>query len=120
MKYHSVVKSGTGISKAVIEHDSIEVLGVTELAVADAGILTTEIGENAGVVIVKDETTTDSAIFAIVDTAGTVATELIVTNASFNAAKDNASTINCYVEGGVVKVQNNSGGAVDLTVKAFV
>lgn len=94
--------------------------GLLSEAVADAGTVSTGITETAGMVIVKDETTTDTAVFIIVDTAGTVAPQLLGTQANFTATKDNDGTINVYYESGEIVVQNESGGAVDIRVKAFV
>jgi len=93
--------------------------GSSSLALADAAVFTTAIDDNAGMLVVRDKTTTDSTVFLIVDTGGTVATQQLGTNANFNIAKDNAGTINVYVETGVVKIQNNSGGVVDIGVMLY-
>jgi len=115
-----IVKDQTGARELTDQVEGVSVLGAFSAAVADAAIFTTNIEATAGLLIVKDETTTDTATFVIVDTAGTVLPQLIGTQANFTATADNAGTINVYVVGGVIVVQNNSGGAIDIRVKAYV
>jgi hypothetical protein len=55
----------------------------------------------------------------IVNTAGVVTIEALSTNVAFSVAKATASKINVYIEAEVVNVQNLSGGAVDIAVKAI-
>lgn len=99
----------------------IEESGAPFLQVADAGVVATPVDARTGTIAISDDTTTDSDVFKIVDTAGTLTTEQLGTpNVAFNNTKDNASTINVYFETGVVNIQNLSGGIVDLTVKFYV
>lgn len=117
---HYNVKDQTGVREAQEATQSISTYGVTTEGVVDTGVVVTTIDATAGLVIVSDLTTTDTAIFAIKDVAGTVSTQLLVTQANFTAAKAGAGTINVYIETGVVKVQNLSGGTIDINVKAIV
>jgi len=120
MKAHSEARSGTGVSKAVIEHESIEAQGVLISALVDTGTYDTEISDRGGLLIVRDDTATDSAIFAIVDTAGTLTTQLQVTNVNFTGTADNAGTVNVYFSSGVIRVQNNSGQTIDAVIKGIL
>lgn len=120
---YTEVLSTSGESAYKITEPQLKLGSVSTTGLADAGIFETELNPTIGFVFVKDGTTTGTAVFLIKDIAGTVTTELIGTNAAFKAAKDNASTINVYIEsdGGspaknVIKVQNNSGGALDISV----
>lgn len=113
-------KGQDGVKDYQIQAQSTETVGTIVEAVADTAVVVTDIDATAGIVIVKDETTTDSATFGIKDIDGTVTLEQILVNANFDLAKDNGGTINVYVESGVINIQNLSGGAVDIRVKAFV
>lgn len=117
---HYKVKDQTGTREYQEDVQSVNAIGSSSAAVADAGVVVTSIDATAGVLIVKDETTTDTATFLIVDTGGTVAPQLLGTQANFTIAEDNAGTINVYVDTGVINIQNNSGGIVDISYKAFV
>ena len=85
---------------------------------ADAAIAVSSINATGGLLLAKTET--DSALFALINTGGTIAPQILGTQALFTTSKDTASKINVYVEDGVVQVQNNSGDAIDLVLKSFV
>lgn len=114
------VKDQTGTRELVDQVEGVKVLGASSAALANDGLFTTNIEATAGLLIVKDDTTTDTATFVIVDTAGTVLPQLIGTQANFTTTADNAGTINVYVVGGVIVVQNKSGGTIDIVAKAYV
>lgn len=120
MKSNSVARSGSGVSKAVIQHESIEAQGVSITALIDTGTFDTEINDRSGLLIVRDDTATDSAIFAIVDTAGTLTTQLQVTNVNFTGTADNAGTVNVYFVAGVIRVQNLSGQTINGVIKGIL
>lgn len=84
---------------------------------ADAAVLTTEFAE-AGLYLVG--TANNSAMVSVVNTAGTLAAQLQVTNANVTITKGTATKLNVYMEDDVLKVQNLTGASVDATVKAYI
>ena len=118
MENYKSRQSGANVFE--VNAESISALGVLSESLADAAVFETEISENAGIITVIDETNEDSAVFVLKSVAGTIDTELISTNANITATEDNSGTINAYASGGVVVVQNLSGGAIDLRVKAIL
>jgi hypothetical protein len=117
-KTHARVLNGTGESVFVIEHEGIEVKGATEAGVIDTGVVVTDFA-GVGNYIVSDDTTGDGGTISVIETAGTLSTVKLSGPAVITVTKDTASSVNVYIEDGVLKVQNLTGGAIDLTVKPF-
>lgn len=87
--------------------------------IADAGTATYLFTEATGLFLIVAGTST--AIFGMHDNAGTPTSNLISgTAATFTATADNAGTINVYWDTTALVVQNNSGGSLDITVKAIL
>lgn len=95
---------------------STEIIGEVG-TLADTEILVSKF-EKAGLYIV--DAGDDSTIIKVKATGGTVATELIGASTNITVTKDNADTINVYVEDDVVKVQNLLGSEIDVAVKAYL
>jgi len=88
------------------------------LTIADAAVGATTIAAKAGKIIVDEGS--NSANIDIINTADTVTTVKENGPALITITKDNASTINIYVENDVVNVQNLTGAEITVTVKAVV
>ncbi len=119
MKGNSKVLSGSGKSLYVIQHEGLEIQGDGESGVIDTGIVVTEFAE-AGLYIVSDDTTGDAGIISVINTAGTLSAIKTAGPTVITIAKDTASSVNAYIETGVLKVQNLTGGDIDITVKPYV
>ena len=95
---------------------SMEIKG-KEGTLADDGVLTTEFG-TVGMYLVS--VGDDSAIVAVTSIAGTVATELVTTNANITLVEDTDAKANVYIDSDVLVVQNKLGQSEDVTVKAYL
>lgn len=94
----------------------VSVRGLLPTATANAAVLTTVIQTPAyGLLIVRDDTNAKVAVYAIQSTTLTA----INADAQFSTTKDTASKVNVYAESNVIKVQNNSGGSLNLTAAYY-
>lgn len=87
------------------------------IAIADAGVLDTGISDFTGHFNI--DLGSDSAIIPC-----TIASDAEVLGTKIGAAvitttKDTASSVNVYVEDGNIKIQNLTGGSVDVTARLF-
>jgi len=85
--------------------------------IADSGVLDTGISDFSGHLVA--DVGEDSTIAACHVASDAQVISGLTGSAAFNAAKDNASTINIYVEGGTIQVQNLSGAAISLSARLF-
>jgi len=114
MKNNIAYKSGElGTVDQVI---STEIIGKTG-TLADDGVLTTEFAKTGLYLVSAGD---NSTIVAVVDTAGTLGTELLAVNTNFTVAVDTDAKANVYIAGGFVTVQNKLGTEEDVTVKAYL
>lgn len=85
----------------------------TNVALAADGVLVTTIAAGSvGIVMVKEVTALNQYFLLTPTTVG----DTLMTNAAYSATKDNALTLNVYVEGGVVKLQNKTALAINVKV----
>lgn len=101
------------INAPVLKHEA-----ESSLALADAGVFETKQNYTDGYIYVKvvnAGTSSDLCLLQILD--GTAA--VVHGGANFAVAKDTASKFNVYIESGVLKVQNNIGGARDIYVSGI-
>ena len=97
----------------------LDVTGLKK-TVADSGVLESNASIVAGTVTVIDSTNSESIQYSVNTVSSTVTfTVVSAANSAFNGAKDNASTINVYYEDDQIKVQNLSGGDVDIVLKIY-
>lgn len=82
--------------------------------IADAGVYDTEISDFTGDLTI--DAGDDSTIASCHVASGTQVIALSG-SAEFNASKDNASTINVYVEDGSIQIQNNTGGSISVSAR---
>lgn len=82
---------------------------LADAAIADTGAAI------SGVWIV--ESGDDSAVLASSSDGGTVSVSKIAGSASISVAKDTASSINVYVEGGTIQIQNTTGADATISAK---
>lgn len=88
----------------------------TVQAIADSAVLTTIIPTPAtGLLVVRDGTNSLAGLWRV---EGTVLTAIGTLNAEWTTTKDTGSKVNVYAESNVIKVQNKTGGSLDL-VAAF-
>jgi hypothetical protein len=89
------------------------IIVAADAALASDGVLTTTIAAGiAGVLMVKEATALNQ-YFLMTPTAVGGA---LMTNTAYSATKDNALTVNVYVESGVVKVQNKTAAAINVKI----
>jgi len=89
------------------------IYNASNAALAADGVLTTTIPAGVvGIVMIKEATALNQ-YFLMTPTAVGGA---LMTNAAYTATKDNSSTINVYVDSGVVKVQNKTAGAINVKI----
>jgi hypothetical protein len=85
----------------------------SDAALAADGVLVTTIPAGVvGIVFIKEATALNQ-YFLMTPTAVGGA---LMTNAAYAVTKDNGTTINVYVESGVVKVQNKTASAINIKV----
>ena len=72
-----------------------------------------------GLFLVTDSTNEDSAVIAVHAAGGTSTPTKLSGAASIAVAKDTASKLNIYFEGGVLKVQNNLAAEVEVSIKFY-
>lgn len=118
MKTNAKVLDGTGKSLIQIQHLGVELKGEKIVALADSADIVTLLAL-PGLYIATDETNDNSAVISVINTAGTLTTGTIATPTGIGPTKDVASKMNVYIEGGVITVQNNTGGPIDATVKVY-
>tara|TARA_R110000744_G_scaffold275082_1_gene388052 strand:+ start:10567 stop:10926 length:360 start_codon:yes stop_codon:yes gene_type:complete len=119
MKINSRALSSTGKSIEVIQHEGISVKGDSAVDMADTDVVSTEFAD-AGLYVVTDETTGDSGIVAVINTAGTLSAVKLAGPTVLTIAVDTASSVNAYILAGVLAVQNLTGGVITVNVKAYV
>jgi hypothetical protein len=84
-----------------------------DAALAADGVLTTTIPNGLmGIVMVKEATALNQYFMVTPTAIGTAMT----TNAAYSDTKDNALTVNVYIEAGFVKVQNKTASAINIKV----
>jgi hypothetical protein len=86
-------------------------------AIADAATLDTGISDFTGHISV--DAGADSAIVECYVTAGVQIIGAVTGGAEFSATKDNVSTLNIYVEGGSIIIQNSTGGDLEVSARLF-
>jgi len=109
----AITQQYTGTDRAIFKVEK-----PIEFTLADTAIGTSIISEKCGTLLVQAGD--DSGVFAIKNTDATVATELLSGSTNITATKDNADTLNVYVEGGVVVVQNLLGSEVTVEISGSV
>lgn len=82
-------------------------------AVLADGVLTTTIPSTVAGILCVSETTAKQAYFPM---AADVVGATLVVNAAYAVTKDNALTINVYVEDSVVKIQNKTAATINVKV----
>lgn len=87
-------------------------LNVNAALAADGVLSTTIAAGSVGIVMVKEATALNQYFLLTPTTVG----DALMTNAAYSAAKDNALTLNVYVEAGVVKLQNKTASAINVKV----
>lgn len=105
-----------GESLVELESNSLKLAKPLKYTIAAAGVSTSNIGDTAGIVILNDSANGDSALIGIINTGATVSAIKIGGSTGITITKDNASTINAYIEGGVLKVQNSTASEVTVEV----
>ena len=119
MKLNSKALSSSGKSELEIQHEAISVKGDSFVAMADTDVDSSEFAK-AGLYVVTDETTEDSSIIAVINTAGTLSAVKLSGPASLTIAVGTALKLNVYILAGVLAVQNLTGGVITVNVKAYV
>ena len=89
------------------------------VSIANAAIVDTSISDFSGLMILEDVDNGHSAIAQVHKNANAVVISSVTGSAEINDTKDNASTINIYVEGGTIQVQNLSGSAVNVRARVL-
>ena len=118
-KLNSKALSSSGKSVLEVQHEGISVKGDISLELDDTQVFTTDF-DSVGMYIITTETVGDGGLFSVIKTAGTLSTSDISTPAIITMVKDTASSLNIYIEDGVVKVQNLTGEAPDVTIKPYI
>ena len=78
-----MVVNGEIKSSYTIDAERLNLLGDSASGLADAGVFSTVLNPTNGTITVEDTTNGDSATFLIVNTAATVATQLLGTQSKF-------------------------------------
>lgn len=118
-KTNSRALGSSGKSLFVAQHEGLEVKGDISLAVADDAVITTEFTE-AGIYIVSDDTTENTAIISVINTAGTLSTVSTAAPTAIGVTQGVDAKMNVYIAGGFITVENKMGGDIDITVKPYV
>jgi hypothetical protein len=95
----------------------VSVRGLAPTATANAAVLTTVIATPAyGVLVVRDNSNAKVALYRL---ESTTLTAIGTLDAQWTTTKDTGSKVNVYAESNVIKVQNNSGGSLNLTAALY-
>jgi hypothetical protein len=119
MKINSKALDGSGKSIEEIQHEGLSVKGDVYSNVADTVITSTLFSEE-GLYLVKNSTDSDSAVVSIINSGGTLSAVKVSGSDDITIAVGTAAKVNVYVLAGVLAVQNLTGGAIDITIKAYV
>lgn len=117
--FHAKNKGQAGNKYSESEQQAVKVAGYSE-TLANAEVLTSDIDEKTGLLLVEDNTNDNGGVVSLHNNGGTATPTKQAGAAAITIAKDTASSVNVYVEDGVVKVQNLTGGAIDLTLKGYL
>lgn len=118
--FHTKTKGQAGNQYSESENQAVKAAGYVSLALANAAILATDIDEKTGLLIVEDSTNEHGAVISVHNNNGTAVLTKLAGNSDVSVAKDTAGDLNVYVENGVINAQNLTGGAIDLTLKAYL
>jgi hypothetical protein len=119
IKSHARVLDGTAKSILVVEHQGIEIIGDKESAVTNTSVVAT-LFNKTGLYIISDTDNENTSIVAVINTDGLLSAVKIAGPATMTITKDNAATVNIYIENDVLKVQNLLGVNIDVEVKPYV
>ena len=118
-KTNSKVIGSAGESNYVVEHEGLEIKGNGYTGIADAVVTSTPFTDE-GLYLVKDTTNNSSAVIAVIVESGVFSTIKIGGSTDITITADTADSMNVYILGGVVAVQNLMGVEIGFTVKAIV
>lgn len=116
--FHIKTKGTSGERHAEAEAVGILLAG-KQATLADAAVAVSELDTTTGIVLVEDTTNGDSAVISVHNAGGTPALGKVAGVAGIAVAKDTASSVNVYIEDGVIKVQNSTGAEIDVVLKAY-
>lgn len=118
---HTKALDASGAEALVPQTQAVSMEGQKEAELAVDGTFIVIAGKyGTGRLVVTDETNSESAVFSLHQASGVPVTAKSYGSAAINATKDNASTINVYVESGEVVVQNKLAASADINVKAYI
>lgn len=115
---HYKTQGQEGVHEYVAEGNSLSQKG-NELELAATEVLETEVKSGIVNISANDGTNDQSATFSVNIADSVATTNLIGANTLFSNTKDNADTINVYIESGVVKVQNSLATAITGVVSSY-
>ena len=116
---HTKFIDASGAEALVAQTEAISMEGQKETMAVD-GVSIIIASQGTGQLVVTDETNSQSAVFNLHQLAGVPVIAKAYGSAAINAAKDNATTVNVYVEAGVVYVQNKTVAEASVNVKAYI
>lgn len=116
--FHIVTKGTGGERHAEGEAVGVLLAGKTA-TLADAAVVASAIDATTGILLVEDTTNGNSAVVSVHNAAGTPTLTKVNGVAGIAVAKDTATSINVYIEDGVIKVQNSTGAELDIVIKAY-
>jgi len=92
--------------------------GLIPQTMEDAAVIDTTVSSAVGHISIENETANTSGIAAVYMIAGAITIADLSGGAGVSIAKDTANSVNVYVEGGTIQVQNLTGG--EASVKAQI
>lgn len=117
---HTKSLGASGAEVLVAQSEAVSMSGQKEEGLAVDAVLEVIASSGTGQLSITDETNGDSAVFSLHQASDASVIAKSYGSALIGDTKDNAATINVYVEGGVVKIQNKLAAAVDINVKAYI
>jgi hypothetical protein len=109
----------TGDEYAIVEAIGASMRGET-ISLETTIIGTPQIQTGTGNLVVTNVTAENSAVISLHLAAGVPVVSKLYGAASITITKDNASTINVYVDAGVIKIQNNLATTAEINVKSYI